>query len=323
MGFNITSWGQRGRGWGRGSSPPRGSIEWIAVGDMYDPTPPGSPQASGAKPYTDLDAAGRWIYTIDRNVKQSRKIHGDKVLSRDDESSWNKIMTRWSSFQENAKAAGGFEAAMSKSRKSFDDLMDDAKKTSDGFAGKGLPVVPPPYLGEIAELLAGTPTKLDVQGMASKLVAASRCGEKLLDERSPWSRWTTSDPKPLQTAIDQARKAAGIYAESKQGTKIWNQGEPAYDEFLRRLRGIWIAGASLHGLMTPKASPTASSGGEVPLAHLTGKSPHRILWLLGAAGAGYLGIFWLVNRKPKTTPVGVPDAIPPEYNIEDDGDDGE
>lgn len=326
MGFNITSWGQRGRRWGRGSSPPRGSIEWIAVGDMWEPTPPGDPKTDGMKPYTDLDAAGRFITTIDRNVKQSRKIHGDKILSKEDETAWTAFMGRWGTFEKEMKGSGKFDAAMAEHRKPFDDLLDDAKKISDGFVAKGLLKTPPPYLGELLELLRGMPKKLDGLSMASKLVAGARCGEKLADDSLPWSRWTTSDSKALKDAVTQARKAAAIYAESKQGSKVWGKGEAAYDEFLRRLTAIWIAGGSMHGLAddeSPPAatsSPTSTSSGEAQLAPIDRQSHHRILWLLGAAGAGYLGIYWLTNRKPKT-PVAVPDAVGPEYNIEDDEDD--
>jgi hypothetical protein len=39
MAFNITSWSQKGRDFGRGSPPPRGSIEYVGVGDMWQPDP--------------------------------------------------------------------------------------------------------------------------------------------------------------------------------------------------------------------------------------------------------------------------------------------
>lgn len=40
MAFNITSWSRRGRDFARGAPPPRGSIEYVAVGDMWMPEPP-------------------------------------------------------------------------------------------------------------------------------------------------------------------------------------------------------------------------------------------------------------------------------------------
>ena len=48
MAFNITTWGKKGRDFGRGEPPPRGSIEYVGVGDMFMPAPP--PRAAAATP---------------------------------------------------------------------------------------------------------------------------------------------------------------------------------------------------------------------------------------------------------------------------------
>lgn len=40
MAFNLTSWSRRGRDFARGDPPPRGSIEYVGVGDMWMPEPP-------------------------------------------------------------------------------------------------------------------------------------------------------------------------------------------------------------------------------------------------------------------------------------------
>lgn len=40
MAFNITSWSRRGRDFARGEPPPRGSIEYVGVGDMWQAAPP-------------------------------------------------------------------------------------------------------------------------------------------------------------------------------------------------------------------------------------------------------------------------------------------
>jgi hypothetical protein len=59
MAFNLTSWSKRGRDFGRGEPPPRGSIEYAGVGDMWLPEPPrprpaapqtSAPQAAPAAP---------------------------------------------------------------------------------------------------------------------------------------------------------------------------------------------------------------------------------------------------------------------------------
>ena len=70
MSFDIPRFKTGGRGWGRGSPPPRGSIEWVGVGDMWEPEPPPhmrppSPSNSGYQifeiGFTELDAADRWM----------------------------------------------------------------------------------------------------------------------------------------------------------------------------------------------------------------------------------------------------------------------
>jgi protein TonB len=43
MAFNITSWSKKGRDYGRGEPPPRGSIEYVGVGDMFMPAPRPAP----------------------------------------------------------------------------------------------------------------------------------------------------------------------------------------------------------------------------------------------------------------------------------------
>lgn len=74
MAFNITTWSKRGRDFGRGDPPPRGSLEYVAVGDMWQPLPskpqdpaaratparPARPAASSASP-TGLDP---WLVAL-------------------------------------------------------------------------------------------------------------------------------------------------------------------------------------------------------------------------------------------------------------------
>lgn len=48
MAFNITSWSKTGRDYGRGEPPPRGSIEYVGVGDMFQPAPPARPAPKAA-----------------------------------------------------------------------------------------------------------------------------------------------------------------------------------------------------------------------------------------------------------------------------------
>lgn len=62
MAFNITSWGRGGRDFSRGEPPPRGSIEYAGVPDMFLAGPPA--RAAGgpaAVPRGPAPARGRSI----------------------------------------------------------------------------------------------------------------------------------------------------------------------------------------------------------------------------------------------------------------------
>ena len=78
MGFNIPLFKTMGRGWGRGSPPPRGSIEWAGVADMWEPDPPRS--SSGFQVFeigfTELDAADRWMKRLYENIRYARQVRG-------------------------------------------------------------------------------------------------------------------------------------------------------------------------------------------------------------------------------------------------------
>lgn len=50
MAFNITTWSRKGRDYGRGDPPPRGSIEYAGVGDMFMPAPPARAAGAAAAP---------------------------------------------------------------------------------------------------------------------------------------------------------------------------------------------------------------------------------------------------------------------------------
>ena len=49
MAFNITTWSRKSRNYGRGEPPPRGSLEYAGVGDMFMPAPP-APRAPRTAP---------------------------------------------------------------------------------------------------------------------------------------------------------------------------------------------------------------------------------------------------------------------------------
>ena len=322
MAFNITSWNKKGRNFGRGSSPPRGSIEWVAVGDMWQAAPPeqvADPSSSGfsAKVYeigfTELDAAERWISAVDRSVNQARRLHGDQILSKADASAWTDFLTRWLPFKSDMQLPGHFNAMLSSNKKQFDALMNESKMLHDRFVAKGLAMSPVPYMGELVELLRSMPKRLTAGQMVAKLAAGIKCGEKMLDENTSWFGWMiSSDTIGLKTAVRDARRQADAYSPSRNSPAAYSAGDPAYDEFLRRLTKIWIEAAGLYGMTEVRktAASEAMDTARDRADQFTG--PSNILWLLASAGVAYLGIAWIFGRQPKTIAVGVPDAYPRE-----------
>jgi phage FluMu protein gp41 len=322
MAFNITSWGKKGRNFGRGSSPPRGSIEWIAVGDMWQAAPPARPSRSGFSVgsatlyeigFTELDAADRWICAIDRSINQARRLHGDKILSKTDASAWTEFMTRWLPFKGDMQLPGHFNAMLSSNKKQFDSLMNESKKLHDRFVAKGLAMSPVPYMGELVELLRSMPKKLTAGQMVAKLAAGVKCGEKMLDENTSWFYWMISnDTSGLKTAIRDARTLADAYSPSRNSPATYGAGDPAYDEFLRRLTKIWIEAAGLYGMTEVRRSAAAEAADVARDRAEQFTKPSNYLWLLATAGIAYLGIAWLAGRGSRKIAVGVPDAYPHE-----------
>lgn len=313
MAFNVTSWSRGSREFGRGEPPPRGSIEWIAVGDMWEPSPPPR-SASGFSVYkvsfTDADAGDRWISEIDRSVRQARAVHKDKILSTSDEREWDALLARWRPLIFDLRAIPGSPAAMLPSAKRrFDEIMGDSKKLHDRFRKKGMSQIPVPYAGELLVVLRGTPRKLTASEMSARLAAGARCGEKLLDANTAWYSWmTSSDHVPLEGAIESAKVASAAYARSAESPTTYSPGDPVYDEFLRRLAKIWIEASGLYGIQETLRTAKAELKDDVR------KMPERAfglsLGLLAAAGLGYLGLHWLAGRRaPATVVVGVPDAL--------------
>lgn len=325
MAFNLTSWSRTGRDYARGEPPPRGSIEWVAVGDMWDPIPP---SRSGFNvyeiSYTELDAADRWMKAIDRSVKYTRKIHGDKILSADDEKEWNTFAKKWFHFLADMQLPGHFDAMLKSNKKIFDEYMNSSKLLHDKFTAKGMSPIPVPYTGELVQLLREMPAKLTAGQMRAKLLAGVKCGEKVLDENMPWYYWSVSnDMRGLREAITAAKSAAEIYGRSRASQNVYTPGDPAYDEFLRRLTKIWIEAAGLYGIVETKATAKAEAMDVArEQADKFKPTPSKIGWLLAVAGVSYLGIWWLVGKK-KDQPVivAVPD-VAPEAEIEDGEDHG-
>jgi hypothetical protein len=303
------------RNFARGAPPPPGSIEWIAVGDMWDPevaarkmgkTVAGA--AARAVSFTDVDAAQNYVDAVDRSVKQARRVHGDKILSRDDERKWDDFAGRWRAFAADVPTIpGGWDLASPSLKRDFDRLLSQAHALHDEFAAKGMSNVPVPYAGELLELLRSMPKKMTAAQMRGKLLAGVKCGHKMLDKNTTWWDWVASrDHLPLERAVDQAANAADIYGRSRDSKTIYSPGDPVYDEFLRRLTLIWIEAAGLYGIREAKASARArlkDDLSDVPKAAGT-----SILGLLVMAGVAYLGVKWIASAAARPVVVGVPDA---------------
>lgn len=320
MAFNLTSWSRTGRDYARGEPPPRGSIEWVAVGDMWDPIPPSKAGFSVYEiSYTELDAADRWVKGIDRSVKYTRKIHGDKVLSAEDEKEWVGFMKRWIPFLGDMQMPGHFNAMLKSNKKTFDEFMNASKLLHDKFMAKGMVAIPVPYMGELVQLLREMPSRLTAAQMQAKLLAGVKCGESILNENMPWYYWSVSnDSRGLREAIASAKLAADIYGRSQRNQSVYSPGDPAYDEFLRRLTRIWIEGAGLYGIVeTQKTAKAEAVDVARNQADKFKPTPAKIGWLLAVAGVSYLGLHWFVSRK-KEQPVivAVPDVVPESAVLE-------
>lgn len=312
MGFNITSWSKDGRDFGRGAPPPKGSIEYIAVGSMWSPHPPpranrqaSSSGADDKVSFTEIDAADRWLTTFHRSLAYSKQIHGEKVVTKADIAAWDKFISRWNPYRDRMTTLGILFMSDADKRL-FHTLMAEAFKLYSTFTAKGLAPIPVPYAAELVTLLRTMPKQITSAQMYAKLVAGIQCGDKLLDEKTPWYAWKKSgDTKPLAVAVDSAKAMGAILTRSKSAKETYSAGDPVYDEFLRRLTRIWIEAAGLYGIQETRKSAKAEAVDTARdrLSH----TPNNILWLLVTAGVSYLGIKWIAGRtdKPK---IAVPDA---------------
>jgi len=260
--------------------------------------------------FSDLDAAQNYVDAVDRSVKQARRVHGDKILSRDDERAWDTFVSRWRPFAADMRLVPGSPSMMLKENKrTFDGLVKDARELAQRFAAKGMDVVPVPYAGELLLLLRTMPKKLTASQMRGKLLAGVKCGERMLDENTTWFDWVASrDHKPLQASVKAAQEAADIYGRSRTSRATYPPGEPAYDEFLRRLTRIWIEAAGLYGIV--QAQHTAKAEFKDDLRKRGSFAATSVVGLLAVAGVAYLGTKWISGSSKKEIKVAVPDAYP-------------
>jgi hypothetical protein len=313
MGFNITSWGQDGRDFGRGAPPPKGSLEYIAVGSMWTPEPPPNPRRGQATmrgeeksvSFTEIDASDRWLNTLHRSLVYARKVHGDKIITQTDVATWDEFISRWNPYRDRMGIIGIlFMSDIDK--KLFHSLMNESHKLYLGFTAKGMATIPVPYAAELVTLLRTMPKQLTPTQMYAKLIAGIHCGDKLLDDKTPWYAWKKSgDTKPLAIAVDRAKAMGSILSRSKSAKETYGSDDPVYDEFLRRLTLIWIEAAGLYGIEETKKTAKAEAADKA--RDKLKQTPGNLIWLLLTAGVGYLGLKWVLGYASKPR-IAVPDA---------------
>ena len=316
--FNVTRFKKMGRDWARGTPPPRGSIEYVGVGDMFMEKPrPAS--HSGFQVFeigfTELDAADRWMKRLEDNIRYARQVHGDKILTAPDVKEWDDLMSRWVPFREKLTSAtrspAWIQMWMKENKIEFDKMLNQSKEMHDRFARKGMPMVPVPYIGELVLMLRKMPRQMRTPDMRSKLEAGIKCGDKMLDQDTAWWQWRKrKDSHGLTAAIEDAKAASELFARSRT-SEVYEPGSPVYDEFLRRLTKIYIEAAGLYGIVETKKTAVAEAMDEGREGGRGGKKEtNHLLWLLVSAGVGYLGLCWISRPRPAQITVRVPDARP-------------
>jgi hypothetical protein len=315
--FNITRLKVTNRDWARGEPPPCGSIEWAGVPDMFEPEPPRT-AASGFQVFeigfTELDAADRWVKRLEENVRYTRQIHGDKILSKTDAAEWDAFASRWAPFRQKLqhplKSPAYVQMMLRENKQQLDALLHESRKLHNKFVAKGMPMVPIPYMGELVLLLRTLPKAMRAPEMRAKLEAGAKCGDKLLDSNTAWWQWRMrDDTRGLTRAIEDARAAANVFARARTAT-AWSPSSFPLDEFLRRLTKIYIEAAGLYGVAETKRTAVAEAADEVRKVGKEGTD--WLTRLLVALGLGYLGLRWITQAKSPKIVIKVPDAVPKE-----------
>jgi hypothetical protein len=266
--------------------PPWGSHEYVMVrgypAKNHTP-PPARPRttpgasASGASPdapelkipdktgphlyevsRSDWDAAVRWVGNLAENVRYTRQVHGDKVLTGDDVKAWTDFWRRWLLFgnkMEASKAelrdeslaskvlaftspllwasrklyitAKGALALMSKENKrELDGLLHEAWQLYRRLRNAGMSQVAIPYMGELVAILRSHPRNSSLSDMTQGLRDAAAAGERLLDENTAWWQWRVrDDSRGLARAVEAAKKSAQDFAELARASKHVQRSE--------------------------------------------------------------------------------------------------
>ena len=226
--------------------PPKGSA-----------TQPGVPlDVSGLQLYeisnTDWEAAVRYMNNLAENVKYTRQVHGDKILSQADMEKWAALWSRWLLFSskiETVKTAmqdeslatrmlkatlpilwpsrllfatvrGSLALMSPDNKRELDGLLKEAHALHDRFRLQGLTQVAIPYMGDLVVILRSLPREIPLSEMSSRLRDGAKVGERLLDENTAWWEWRKrDDTRGLHAAIKTATELAKTIADIDKAAK--------------------------------------------------------------------------------------------------------
>jgi hypothetical protein len=287
---------------------------------------------------SDWEAAQRWVANLSSNIKFASAARGDKALPSNEVSRWDACWKKWllfsskmataqKSLKDEAVAAkilastnpadwpsralhktaqGSLALMTTEQKREFDALVNEAKGLYDRFRLLGLGHVAMPYAGELAALLRSLPGELSLVAMAKLLHDAERAGLRLLDTRTVWWQWrTAADAQSLRGTIADAKALATKIEEvskTPSGQGMRDAGTPVYQYFVRSIAKIYVAASDLYGVAEPKGASEAPRPEGAVLS---------VAWLAAAAGAGYFGWKWLLD-KTKPTEDSVLGYHPPE-----------
>jgi len=301
MAFNLSSWSNKGKKWGRGSSPPPNSYEWCGVADP--PVTQTGFQVFEIS-FTDLDAADRYIKHLYDSVVYYRKTQGSKIIDDQNLKLFHGFIMRWNEWR---NPLGMTIRMMSKDHHDvLRKFLNEAHKLELDFRKKGMAPIPIPYMGELVSVLRQMPKQLRAIDMSAKLEAGIKCGQQMLLENTPWYGWRVrQDSKGLLGAIGQAQRASQVLLMSRRSSQLYEAGDPVYDDFLKILTRIFIEGAGLYGIEQTLKTAVAEA---VDKAREQ-TEPRNYYWILALAGVGYLGSAWLKNRMFNHSTISVQDAI--------------
>ncbi len=285
---------------------------------------------------TDYDAAKRWMANIAENVKYHRKIHGDKILTIEDEELWGALWRRWLLFGNKLKALAQNKGLMNKiiaatvpglhlsrlfavhaldigmmseeNKREFDAILHTAQSLQKRFKLLGMGQVPIPYMSELVLMIRQMPQQLTLQDMASRLRATVKVGSRLLDENTAWWQWKV---RPESAGLRRATTAAEKLAEelttvskSPEGQGLRERDTPVYQRFMRAMSLVYIEAAGLYGIEETKT--TARAQLREDMQNAPKDAGKMALWILFVAGVGYLGIRLLT--RPQIVVVEAPSS---------------